>query len=100
PSASTIASSPTKVGEYLSMGIPISSNAGIGDTDQLFNHPEAGSLCRQFTDDSYDSCIRNIIHVINAYPKSAIRELGKSKFDLNIGLERYQRIYKNLLDQK
>lgn len=100
PSYSKVASSPTKVGEYLSMGIPIVSNTGIGDTDQLFSHPEAGSLCRQFNNDCYDDCIRNITEVLNSYPRSAIRQLGKSMFDLNIALERYERIYKNLIGQK
>ncbi|MCE2846266.1 MAG: glycosyltransferase [Sphingobacteriales bacterium] len=100
PSYSKIASSPTKMGEYLSMGIPVISNVGIGDTDKLFSHPEAGSLCREFNNDCYDACIKDVIEILKSYPKSAIRELGKSMFDLNMALERYERIYKNLIRQK
>lgn len=98
PSFSKIASSPTKVAEYLSMGIPIIANSGIGDTDQLFNHPQAGSLCREFSDDCYDACIRNILELLSSCPNSAIRQLCKSTFDLNIALDRYERIYKKLLN--
>jgi glycosyltransferase involved in cell wall biosynthesis len=42
PAFSKIASSPTKQGELMSMGIPIVCNAGVGDTEEIINQYEAG----------------------------------------------------------
>jgi hypothetical protein len=42
PVYSKISSSPTKLGEVLSMGIPVISNSGVGDVEQIVLNAEAG----------------------------------------------------------
>jgi len=37
PCVSKLASSPTKIGEYLAIGLPVVSTTGIGDIDQLLS---------------------------------------------------------------
>ena len=44
PFYSKIASSPTKYAESLAMGIPVISNRGIGDIDELTEYLEAGKI--------------------------------------------------------
>ena len=48
PSYSKRASSPTKIGEYLAAGLPVVTNAGIGDVDALFEDGRAGVLAPSF----------------------------------------------------
>ncbi len=48
PSYSKRASSPTKIGEYLAAGLPVVTNAGVGDVDALFEGTEAGVVTPTF----------------------------------------------------
>lgn len=49
PSFSQIAASPTKIPEYLAAGLPVVSNAGIGDVDTLLETERVGVVVRDFT---------------------------------------------------
>jgi glycosyltransferase involved in cell wall biosynthesis len=44
-----IAASPTKIPEYLAAGLPVVSNAGIGDMDDLLERESVGVIVRDFT---------------------------------------------------
>ena len=54
PSPCAIASSPTKVGEMLAMGIPVAANAGVGDMALVMTKPSAGVLLPDLTAASID----------------------------------------------
>lgn len=55
PSFSKKASSPTKQGEIMAMGIPLICNAGVGDTDQIVQHYHAGLVLKDTTETSLSS---------------------------------------------
>ena len=59
PAYSKIASSPTKVGEILAMGIPIIANAGIGDMSELAKR-EVCHLLKEFTLNEYNEAIKSL----------------------------------------
>ena len=48
PTFAQIAASPTKIPEYLAAGLPVVSNAGIGDTDSLLEKEGVGVIVRDF----------------------------------------------------
>jgi len=53
PGISRLGTSPVKVSEYLSCGLPVIINAGIGDTDRVIAQEDVGALVRDFNDDEY-----------------------------------------------
>lgn len=55
PSFSKKASSPTKQGEIMAMGIPLICNAGVGDTDELVQRYDAGLVLKDTTEKSLRS---------------------------------------------
>lgn len=55
PSFSKKASSPTKQGEIMAMGIPLICNAGVGDTDQIVQRYNAGLVLKDTTETSLSS---------------------------------------------
>jgi hypothetical protein len=55
PSFSKQASSPTKQGELMAMGIPIVCNAGVGDTDLVIEKYEAGAVFKETNPSAYEA---------------------------------------------
>jgi len=91
------ASSPTKIAEYLAAGLPVISNSGIGDLDELITGDSVGVLIDDFSEIEYK-------RVVNWLPSAAeMRDRciksAHRRFDLGpIGGERYRRVYKRLLE--
>lgn len=48
PVFSKLASSPTKLGEVLAMGIPVIVNSGVGDVEQVVNESGGGIIIHNF----------------------------------------------------
>lgn len=55
PSFSKKASSPTKQGEIMAMGIPLICNAGVGDTDEIVQRYDSGLVLKDTTEASLSS---------------------------------------------
>jgi len=53
PCYSKLASSPTKVGEYLGVGLPVITTAAIGDCDAIFSDPRLGVVISAFDEPGY-----------------------------------------------
>lgn len=96
PSYSKQASSPTKMGEILSMGIPVICNAGVGDTDFLFAEYKAGILVKELNSNSYDEAVGKIDAALQIPPQQ-LRQIACNYFDLQKGVDLYKSVYKNLL---
>ena len=96
PAYSKKASSPTKQGELMAMGIPIICNAGIGDTDEIVNKCSAGKLIRSFTISDYSSIVEKIDELENLSKEPIIKGAQKI-FSLQSGVEKYSQIYTQLL---
>lgn len=92
------ASSPTKIAEYLAAGLPVISNSGIGDLDELITGEGAGCLIRSSSDDEY----RHALDTVRAAGdvRARCRQIADRRFDLGrIGGERYRRLYRRLLER-
>jgi glycosyltransferase involved in cell wall biosynthesis len=98
PSYSKQASSPTKIAEYLASGLPVVSNAGIGDLDQLFDGERVGVVVRQLDEPGYQSACQALDRMLDE-PGIAerCRRVAEEYFDLqSVGGVRYRRLYERL----
>jgi glycosyltransferase involved in cell wall biosynthesis len=101
PTFSQIAASPTKVPEYLAAGLPVVSNAGIGDTDALLEEEEVGVIVEKFDAESYAAAARDALALADD-PRTAARcELvAAGRFDLaRVGGVGYTNVYRRISEQ-
>ena len=95
PTFSKKASSPTKMGEALSMGIPVICNNGIGDCTPILEENRAGVIVPAFDEASYDQAIAQLQS--RKMPDAAeIRNLALRYFDLRSGVASYHEIYSSI----
>ncbi|TAE07031.1 MAG: hypothetical protein EAZ95_18720, partial [Bacteroidetes bacterium] len=95
PAYSKKASSPTKMGEILAMGIPLIANKGIGDTDWLFERYTCGALVENFSKEDYQKAIDSLPTLLQISPES-LRETATAYFGLEEGVKRYAEVYAKL----
>ncbi len=96
PAYSKIASSPTKFGELLSMGIPFICNKGVGDMEEIVNKYRCGILADGFNESAY----RNVIAAMVKISKSdavRFRKVAEEYFSLESGIAKYDSVYQKLL---
>ncbi len=95
PVYSKKASSPTKTGEIMAMGIPIITNSGIGDSDKIISDSGSGMLVKNFTTDEYNRIIEQI-DVLLKLDKTKIRDAAFRYFSLEKGIELYDGVYRKM----
>jgi glycosyltransferase involved in cell wall biosynthesis len=93
-----IAASPTKIPEYLAVGVPIVCNAGIGDTDELVERERVGVVLRDFQDATYESAATEALLLAEDLEiRARCRRVARERFDLTtVGGERYVNVYRRL----
>lgn len=97
PSFSKNASSPTKQGEIMAMGKSIICNSGVGDTAAVIKEWDAGWVLDNFNNSEYRKIVADYSWPLATINTRNIRE-GASKFyGLNVGIERYIKVYKEIL---
>lgn len=96
PVFSKKASSPTKQGELMGLGIPLICNSGVGDVDFIINKYKVGEVIKRFNSEEYTRVVKSIEKLINI-ERNSIIEAGKDFYDVRQGIEKYIRIYENLL---
>lgn len=100
PTFSQIAASPTKIPEYLAAGLPVVSNAGIGDTDELLKAEHIGVAVSGFDQASLADAARQVLGLAGEADVSArCRAAALKYFDLvNVGGAGYLNLYRRLTD--
>jgi glycosyltransferase involved in cell wall biosynthesis len=93
PVFSKKASSPTKMGEVMGMGIPIICNKGIGDVDSILSNN--GFIINEFSHEEYNRIIEKII-LPQQTDSNNIRNAAIKYFSLNDGVEKYDFVYKQI----
>lgn len=98
PVISKLASSPTKLAEFLASGIPVIMNSGIGDSDEILQKENIGVVIEDFTNLDYQRGIDNLLSLINE--KEVLRkrclDSAKKYFSLSDGVVKYRQIYQAL----
>lgn len=95
PCRSKLASSPTKIGEYLAAGLPVVLNAGIGDLDELIAQERVGVLLPSLDAAGYRAGAQQLSELL-ADPgvRARCRRAARRHFDMElIGWRLYREIY-------
>lgn len=95
-SYSKIASSPTKLGEILSMGIPVICNDKVGDVDQIVATAKAGIAISDFNTPDFQSAISRLDSFMAEDPLE-IRNRIQTYYDLERAIKTYREVYKFIL---
>ncbi|MGI9103740.1 MAG: glycosyltransferase family 4 protein [Terriglobales bacterium] len=98
PCFSKRSSSPTKIGEYLAAGLPILTNAGIGDVDEIVTGEQVGVLVDGFDPGSYQAALTAVATLLNdGTIQARCRETAERRFAMHgVGREGYLRVYRRL----
>jgi Methyltransferase domain len=93
PSPSKLASSPTKIGEYLAAGLPVISTAGIGDVDEQL--ADAGVILRELSADGYREAAHRLALLIgDAATRERCVEIAERQLSLDrVGIPAYEALY-------
>jgi glycosyltransferase involved in cell wall biosynthesis len=99
PSYSKLASSPTKLAEYLASGLPVICNAGIGDVDAVIETDHVGILVREFSPDGYARALAAAGELArDASLAARCRACAHERFHLGkVGGLRYRRLYQRMV---
>lgn len=96
PYYSKKASSATKMGEILAMGIPIIANAEVGDHDFLFDKYACGILAPNFDQVSFDHIIAQLETLQQISPEH-LRNAALDYYSLKKGVNLYAQVYQKTL---
>lgn len=96
PTYSKIASSPTKQGEIMAMGVPLVCNSGIGDTGTIVEKYHSGLVIDAFNDEVYTE----IVTRERNFDPEAIAAGAEDYFSLEKGVERYAEVYEIIMNCK
>jgi glycosyltransferase involved in cell wall biosynthesis len=97
PCYSKQASSPTKHGEIMAMGIPVITNAGVGDVAEIIEKFKSGIVLKDFTAATFESVSNTIASGIS-FDNTSIRKAAFEYYNLENAVEKYAEIYKAILE--
>tara|TARA_B100000700_G_C15054898_1_gene862291 strand:- start:2537 stop:3823 length:1287 start_codon:yes stop_codon:yes gene_type:complete len=98
PTYAKISSSPTKVGEALALGIPVISNAGIGDIAEITNQLNCGYVINNFSDFSILNICENLQN-IKKLGGIDLRNRSRKVLGLEQGIKKYNQIYSDIIER-
>jgi glycosyltransferase involved in cell wall biosynthesis len=96
PSFSKLASSPTKLGELMAMGIPVICNDKVGDVKEIVEKYKAGIVLSSLTISEFESAC-DLMEKGDYFNREIMKKGAKDYYDLELGVEKYDQIYKTLL---
>jgi len=95
PVFSKQASSPTKLAEFLAMGIPVITNKGVGDVDEFIESTNAGVLVNNFSSDELVKSVSKINNY-NKQNKEFYYNLAFKYFNKDDAINKYADIYNRI----
>jgi glycosyltransferase involved in cell wall biosynthesis len=93
---SKISSSPTKQAELMAMGIPVISNAGVGDTDTIIKKYNSGVVTRGLSPAYYEEALANLSS--GCFDAGSIRRGAEEYFSLKDGVAKYCKVYNAVMN--
>lgn len=91
------ASSPTKLGEILAMGIPVICNSQVGDVESIVNNADAGIVIDSFNIPAFQQAIDKIPQLL-AKNGCDIREKAFDYYTLDNAINKYAEVYNMVLN--
>jgi glycosyltransferase involved in cell wall biosynthesis len=96
PCYSKLSSSPTKHGEIMAMGIPVITNSGVGDVQEIVEQYNGGFVLDDFTTASFTAIIDEML-AGKAFDATRIRKGATDFYSLDKAVELYTTLYKEVL---
>jgi glycosyltransferase involved in cell wall biosynthesis len=95
PMPSKVASSPTKIGEYLAAGLPVVASAGVGDVDELLASTATGVSIEEFSPAGYRAAVERLSSLLYSNDvRSRCVETAGERLSLDrLGVPRYDALY-------
>lgn len=98
PCYSKLSSSPTKHGEIMAMGIPLITNSGVGDVEEIVVKYKSGFIVKSFSPTEFED-IADQISKNTAFDKEGIRQGAMEFYSLENAIQKYINIYNSILQQ-
>lgn len=95
PLFSKKASSPTKMGELMALGIPLIVNSDIGDVEEILSDGGNGHIVRAFNRAEYEKAVARIDELQKLPPGNNI-QCARKYYSLEKGISKYQAVYHTL----
>ncbi|MES2941754.1 MAG: glycosyltransferase, partial [Pseudomonadota bacterium] len=95
PAYSKMASSPTKLAEAFALGIPVISNTGVGDVDQITHDLDAGAVVDLREAQAFDKLAAEL-DLICAKGGAGLRARARERFGLEVAEASYRQVYATL----
>lgn len=99
PCYSKKSSSPTKHGEIMAMGIPVITNAGVGDVAEIVSATHSGLVLEDLNEKEFQETA-NKIAAKNSFDKSIIRNAALEYYNLDNAIKKYAEIYQEIFKIK
>ena len=96
PVFSKKASSPTKMGEIMNLGIPIICNSDVGDVDDIMKECMPELLVRDFDEKEYKKIVNLILEDYKPN-KEKIINTSHHYYSLENGVQKYKEVYNDIL---
>ncbi|MBX2901209.1 MAG: glycosyltransferase [Cyclobacteriaceae bacterium] len=90
PTFSKMASAATKMGELLAMNVAVVTNKGWGDATEILSKHQAGILLNDFSDTEINLAVEQLLL---GKPRTDLRAVAATYFDLEMGINKYQQVY-------
>lgn len=99
---SQLAASPTKIPEYLAAGLPVVSNAGIGDVDILLESERVGVVVHNFTAAEFERVARRALQLAaEGDVQTRCVAIARRHFDVKtIGANGYANVYRRIGEER
>jgi glycosyltransferase involved in cell wall biosynthesis len=99
PTFSKKGTSPTKMGEFLACGIPCLSNAAVGDVKSILEGNSVGIAIDSFDTEEKQQAIESLL-ALHSDPEivERCRSVAESYYSLEAGVNKYDEIYRSVLD--
>jgi len=95
PFFSKRASAATKLAELFASGIPVLTNAGVGDHEYYIENYKTGKILNFSQIDKYDFK-EIIVSLLNVETSKNCRYVAEQYFSLDKGVEKYKKMYKEI----
>src|SRR5436309_12923755 len=94
-SYSKLASSPTKLAEYLAAGLPVIVNAQIGDSADMVRDYRLGVVVESFEREQYQRAWQEFVRLVDSDPgiRDRCREVAAKWLSLEYGAAQYRFVY-------
>jgi glycosyltransferase involved in cell wall biosynthesis len=97
PTPAKRTSFPVKLAEALATGLPVVTNRGIGDLDDLIEAERVGVFVKDFSPEAYDEACQRLTELLeDPTTRQRCRSLAEKRYGLEWALDAYRHVYSSL----